>query len=426
MRLHYERALLLFQQSRYDLAEGELTQALAADPDDAACHALRALCLNRRNKHRDATEAAQRAIALNPGLPMGHYALAEALLGRDCFAEAEEAVAAAIECNPGDPKQFSLLGLIRFNRRDWAGALAATDQGLRLDPEHSGCVNVRAMALVKLGRRSEASATIRGALARDPEDAFSHANEGWNALHASDPRKALEHFRESLRLNPELDWARAGMVEALKARHLVYRLMLRFFLWMGRLGFQVQFAVVIGVFVVQRSLVALARDNPQLAPVILPVLIVLIVFVVLTWTADPLFNLLLRLNRFGRYALSREQVLASNWVGLVLLGALVSLTWGLLAAADVWLVAALLLGFLMMTVAGVFKVAAGWPRGLAAAGALALVATAATGIGLWIAAEQQRDEKLEDLAMDCVIGYFWGTVAFSWAVNFLILARPKH
>ena len=66
------------------------------------------------------------------------------------------------------------------------------------------------MALVRLGRRDEAGATLEAALARDPENAVTHANQGWARLHAGDFRGALEHFREALRLNPSLEWARAG------------------------------------------------------------------------------------------------------------------------------------------------------------------------------------------------------------------------
>jgi len=105
-----------------------------------------------------------------------------------------------------------------------------------LDPEHAGCLNLRAMAEVKLGRKAQAAATIEAALARDPENAGTHANRGWTYLEESDPGRALEHFREALRLDPENEWAREGMVEALKARHGVYRLVLRCFLWMQKLG----------------------------------------------------------------------------------------------------------------------------------------------------------------------------------------------
>ena len=51
MSPHYDRALLLYQQSRYDLAEQELRQALANEPNDAFAHALLALCLCHRKDY---------------------------------------------------------------------------------------------------------------------------------------------------------------------------------------------------------------------------------------------------------------------------------------------------------------------------------------------------------------------------------------
>ena len=110
----------------------------------------------------------------------------------------------------------------------------AAERGLAIDPEHNVCTNLRAMALVQLGRKDEAAETLGSALANDPENALTHANQGWALLHQGDHQRALEHFREALRIDPELEWAQAGIVEALKAQYLIYRLMLRFFLWMGR------------------------------------------------------------------------------------------------------------------------------------------------------------------------------------------------
>ena len=54
-------------------------------------------------------------------------------------------------------------------------------------------------------------------------------------MHAGDFRGALEHFREALRLNPSPEWARAGLVEALKARY-PSAASLRYFLWMSTLS----------------------------------------------------------------------------------------------------------------------------------------------------------------------------------------------
>ncbi|MDB5311521.1 MAG: tetratricopeptide repeat protein [Gemmataceae bacterium] len=46
---------------------------------------------------------------------------------------------------------------------------------------------------------------------------------GWALLHARQPAEALTHFREALRLDPTNEWARDGLIEALKARYWVYR-----------------------------------------------------------------------------------------------------------------------------------------------------------------------------------------------------------
>jgi tetratricopeptide (TPR) repeat protein len=429
MSLHYDRAWLLYQQSRYDLAEKELAQALAENPNDGAAHALRSLCLKESDRHVEATQAAQEAIALDPNLPLAHYALGQALLSRNHFADAERAAMQAIECDPTNPQFFTLLGIIRLNRRDWAGAMEAAEQGLQFDGEHAGCINVRAMALVQLGHRGEASKTIEGALVRDPENAFSHANQGWGALHAGDTPKALEHFREALRLDPEFDWARAGMVEALKARYLIYRLMLRFFLWLSRFGFGIQLAIILGFVFLRQGLQQLARDNPALAPFIWPVVIGLFAFFVLTWIADPLFNLLLRLNRFGRYALSRDQVVASNWVGICLLAALAALVWALVADDSFWLLGALLLGLMVLTLAGVFKAPRGWPRWALAAAALVLAALAAIGMGLLVSAigmPFQQGKARAALADDFLMAYVYGWVAFTWLSNAMAFAQPKQ
>src|SRR4051812_22930037 len=84
---------------------------------------------------------------------------------------------------------------------------------------------------------------------------------------------------------------------------------------MGRLSAKAQWAVLLGLLFLPGMLRSLARGNPGLEALVVPINFALLGFALLTWVADPLFNLLLRLNRFGRLALSRPQVVASNWLG---------------------------------------------------------------------------------------------------------------
>jgi len=418
MDSHFQRALILFDQSRLDLAEQELRQSLSAAPSNASAHSFLALCLAKREEYGEATFEARRAIELAPDLAFAHYALASVLHERNHLDEAGNAITEAIRLNPEDADFYWLDGAIHFDERNWAGALEAAEQGLRVDAEHIACNNLRAMALVKLGRKAEAGLTIDAALARDPEDPVSHANQGWTLLEKGDPRAAMEHFREALRLDPQLEWAREGIVEALKARHLIYYVLLRYFLWMQKLSYKAQWAVLVGGLIGYNLIVNLAKSHPALEPLVLPIMVLYLGFVLLTWTADPLFNLVLRTNRFGRLALSREQVVASNYVGACVafgLGALVIYlcTW---SSAALW--AALGTCALVVPVAAIFKASPGVPRilliiyavGMAMCGALALVLYF-LGTILYV------------LPAALYLLAAWGC---SWVANILLMIRPRR
>lgn len=358
MNPHFERAQLLYHQSRYELAEDSLRRALTDDPDFALAHAYLALCKLEQKDTKEATAEAERAVGLAPDEPFVHFVLARVFLERHRYEEAEAAARQAVELNPYEADLHHMLGNVLLAQRQWPAALAQADEGLRLDGEHIGCANLRATALVKLGRKSEAEHVMAGVLARDPEDAFSHANQGWTALHQSDPQKALTHFREALRLDPTLEYAQSGMVEALKARYLIYRLMLRWFLWMARLGQKLQWGIIILLFFGTQFVQQTAAKNPQLGIMLWPIFGILVGFALLTWLAYPLFNLMLRLNRYGKHILTRDQRRGANAVGICLLLAASALIYSLTMGDPIALRMALALGVYMLVLAGLFQVPA--------------------------------------------------------------------
>jgi len=315
----FQRGLILYEQSRFDLAEREFRNALIETPDVAFPHAMLALCLSQRDHDEEALHEAGEAVRIEPDWAFGHYVRGQVLCGMRRLKEAEAVLREAITLDPYHVHSFGVLAQVFLGARRWNDALEAADHGLSLDPENSLCINVRAMALTQLGRKSEAAETLGSALAGDPENAFTHANQGWTLLHQEDHVRALEHFREALRIDPNLEWARLGIVEALKARHLIYRWMLRFFLWIGRQSTAAQWLLILGFVFGRRILAAVATARPGLAPVIIPILLLSFAFLILTWISSPLFNFLLRLNRFGRLALSSEQRIASSWIGICFL-----------------------------------------------------------------------------------------------------------
>ena len=430
MNPNLERGILLYQQSRHELAEAELRQALAADPHDPYAHALLGLCLVERERFDDATAETRRAIHLGPDFPFAHYAHARVLYDRNHHKEALAAIQEAIRLDSTDADFFSLLASIHFDEKRWQDSLNAAEQGLQFDPEHVGCTNLRAMAMVKLGRRAEAGATIDAALAKVPENATTHANQGWTYLEKGEPKKALEHFREALRLDPENDWARHGIVEALKARNIIYAVMLKYFFWMSKLSSGAQWGIILGGYFGNRILGGMANSNPDLAPWVLPVRILYITFVVLTWTAYPMFNLLLRLNRFGRLALTPAQTVETNWVGAAFFLALISLGGCLVMGfGSPWLMSLTVFGLLLLPLSGMFRCHEGWPRNVMLAAVIGLTLIGLVAIAMLWNAYQGGDSYFKSKAEPAfgLLGLFSvGVLLSTVGANILASQRPRR
>lgn len=376
-----DRASLLLEQERYELAERELRRLIAEQPDEASAHALLGLCLSEQKKHKAAAESAQRAVHLDPVYPYAHYALAYVYHNAERLHEAETTIGEAIRLDPEEADYYALLSSVKMQRRRWREALEAAERGLYFEPEHVGCINLRAMALNQLGLRDDAAVAVEGALSVEPENALTHANRGWQEVHRGRYDRAMEHFREALRIDAQQDWAREGVAEVLKARNPVYRVMLRYFLWSSRLSGRASWLFIIGFLVLSRVLREGIRTRPELAPLLWPLYGLYLAFVLMTWIARPLFDLLLRLDPVGRVALTRQQIAASNAVGVALLLGLASLVVGLLTGTESFYLFAA--ACLMMTIplAGAFgadtpRTRKVLPRYAAALGALAVFAFA--------------------------------------------------
>ncbi len=297
---------MLIEQGRYDLAMDEVRRALGEDPNDGALYALLAVCHLNREQHREALEQAERAVHLEPDDWWSQYVLAEAQRGMRRYDEAIETAKRSAALEPDASAPHVMIGQVHLQKSRWRDALQSADHALSLDPANTDAANVRAIALTQLGDRSAAAQTIDASLDRDPENALTHANRGWALLHAGQPREAMEHFAEALRLEPGHEWARQGIVEAMKARNIVYRGFLRVALALGRMTPRARFIAFIGVIVLLQIMVRLPDGGPlQLVGVILA--LAYMAFVVFMWSSRPLFDAILMVDKFGRLALTGHE-----------------------------------------------------------------------------------------------------------------------
>lgn len=355
MNQHITRAQLLMQQSRFEMAEEQLRLALAENSEDAIAHAMLAICLLQKKDFESATGEARAAIHCAPDESIGFYSLAVIMHERNRLTEAFDAITEAVRIEPWESQYWGTLSGIEASRKRWKECLAAAENGLEADADDVTCTNLRAQALVHLGRKDEAGATIDAALRKEPDNAVTHANQGWTLLHAGEPRKAMEHFREALRLKPDLEWARIGIIEAMKARNILYRWMLGYFLWIGSFPPKIQLALVLGIVFGNQIIAAVTDAVPVLTPYQGWFIAAYLLFAWMTWVSSTLFNLVLRIDPFGRLALNDKEKLDSTLSGCCILAALALGIYGTVTFWDgdrdmigiYWMAAAPMLGLVI-------------------------------------------------------------------------------
>jgi tetratricopeptide (TPR) repeat protein len=427
MSAHLQRGQLLISQARYELAEAELGLALAENPDNALAHALMGLCMLKRERYVPATEHAAKAIGLAPDRAFNHYVLAAVWAERNYLDKAEASIRQAIAIDPENPDYHWLLGHIFTAQSKWKDALEQAGQALAIDSQHVDSLNLRAYCLRQLGQGEAAQKELLSSLRVAPESAGSHSNLGWNYLKQGNRAKATEHFREALRLTPELESARRGVVETLASYNPIYRPIFKYAMAMSRLSSRGQWIVILGGWFGYQLLRQAATAIPTLAPFLIPVMLVYLLFVLGTWIGRPLTYLALRLHPFGRLALSRDERMESNWIGgfaLLSLGfaAIYFFMWdGAIA------VFAALFFFLML-----FPLAATFSRSHArlpmVAYTLVVGLLGLTGFGAWFLSQGRpagTDDPLRSFGDLCFMGFVWGCFLSLIASNVIGTVRWK-
>jgi len=314
-----ERARQLIQTNRHREAEQELRSILSQEPDNTEAIVLLSICQSEADKMEEANRLIQTAISHQPSNPYYLYIQASFFLKDGKIKEAEKYIKSAISFDPTSADLYGMLSMIKLNQKEWSEALQYANDGLALDSENLNCLNSRSTALFKLDKKEEAYNTIKEALDNNPENDNTHTNVGWSLLEKGEHQRALEHFREALRINPQSSYAKAGLVQGLKARYWFYRMFLRYVFWLNNLKGKAQWAIIIGLYIAVRVLGSVSESNPELAVFITPVITLYMIFAISTWIITPLSNLFLRLNVYGRYALTREETIASNFTGIALL-----------------------------------------------------------------------------------------------------------
>ena len=171
----------------------------------------------------------------------------------------------------------------------------------------------------------------------------------------------------------------------------------------------------------------MARNYPDWAPFINPILILYIAFCVISWLAIPVSNLILRLHPKGRLALTRDQVRTSNWVGALILAAIIFLAGYFATGFGDLLRGALMCAFMIPPVTGLFACEHGWPRTtmIVVTGILGVLAVFSFTMGMGsLAFSGDAAALMGFVSSGAFILFVIGAIGSQFAANSLMMAEP--
>lgn len=307
--VNYERGAQLFEMGRYNDAISYLKNAVSENADSFSAKYLLAQCYFQIDDIKKAKLLANDVLKIAPNYSGVYFLLSQIELHSDKKKEALKLIDEAISLSPYSAdyfgqKAYTFIALKKFDK-----ALDSANQGLAIDAKSNFCLNARAIALTKLNKKDEAKDTVENLLHDNPEDAYSHANVAWSYLEHNNTEKALTHFKEALVLDPNLEFARDGMLTAIKSKNKIYSLYLRYRFWISKQTGQNQWIFLIGIYLIYRFAVNMLSTS-GFTMLVIPLIIAYLLFALGSWIMEPLSNAILQFDSHGKYILNKNEKLS--------------------------------------------------------------------------------------------------------------------
>lgn len=196
------RGKALFQLSRYNEAIAEFELGLSEDEPKAILYLMIGYCYLDLQNQRQAIVYAEKSLAEGQEGYLPFFLLASAYEGAKDYHKARLYILKAIAIDPEVADMYSLLADIYVKGQNIDKAVESAMSGLALNPSHIRCNGILLTAAVLKRNRIEFEGLAKKLLALDPNNDYVHALIGWGKMRFNNYEGSLEHYRESLRINP--------------------------------------------------------------------------------------------------------------------------------------------------------------------------------------------------------------------------------
>jgi predicted Zn-dependent protease len=189
-----------------------------APDEDAYTFYLRGRRAAVEGRPAEAAQWFRRAVAVEPDDVSLRVALAEALLADGQVDAAADQIDTVFARWPNEPDAWIVHGRIRARRGDGAGAAAAYERAMALEPDHERAYLAAAAARQRLGQPERAAAALDALLRRWPDSVDGHYRRGVLALDRRELAVAEQHLARAVALDPDHLDARVRLARTYQAQ----------------------------------------------------------------------------------------------------------------------------------------------------------------------------------------------------------------
>jgi tetratricopeptide (TPR) repeat protein len=313
---HLDRADVLFDSNRWEMAIAEYQKYLAAHPNSDYAHGRIAMCMLNLDKYTEALEWCKSALQLHPEEAHHFYLHSFILQKLGKFVDAQNSIDRAIEMEPDAGLYHAEAASCFLSLKNKPEAERESAIAVELAPDSDQVWYQRAIVLMSANKLKEAHEAVDTVLRLAPEDMRAHALKG-SILKVEDKfSEAIRYYREALRIDPNSQWARSGYMEALRGRSPAYGILVFFSTArMPRLFF-LNVYVIIAVFAIG--------------------LVFAMVAVLVKAISPHLLNVFLAFDPDGAQALDRNERRRAKMLGMYVVGSWIAGIWLLLHFAMPW------------------------------------------------------------------------------------------
>ena len=315
----------LYGQGRFKEAIDYLKTHLSENTDDGYLKYLLAQSYYHDDQQKEARALTEQLISEDPENMQITELMANIDIAEEKYNDADVKADWLLNNDDTDTDYLLLKARVKFGQRYYDTSLEYTDKALELDAENEEALNLRIL-ITNIFYPNQSEESVNKLLDLDPENPSSIANHGMMLLRQGNHKEALERFKEALSRQPSNQMARHGMTEALKSKFFLYRLIYKFFNFTSTLDGNKTWMLIIGIMIAQRVLRS-AADNSEggLKILLTTATIAVSLFVFLTWVINPIINLYLNLNPYGKLLLDDDDKTMAKYTGISLLIGLLSL-----------------------------------------------------------------------------------------------------